>query len=166
MTQQATQQNRKNPNQLATTSKSRVTIETSAVNSNEIKTRPKTTRIVPAITTTRTVVSRILTPTITFPTTPTQSLQTIKKTENQDLSTHPVRPVLKLTIPQRSVTLEPTQLMNRLPATDARKERIRSNKKCPKQFSCECLSCSPKFELETPCLYSGAACDRPETNKS
>ena len=34
-------------------------------------------------------------------------------TPKQDLSTHPLRPVLKLTIPQRNVTLEQTQPKDR-----------------------------------------------------
>ena len=42
VTQQATQQNpEKHPNQLSTTAKNQVTVETSAVNSNEKKTKPK-----------------------------------------------------------------------------------------------------------------------------
>ena len=38
-------------------------------------------------------------------------------------------------------------------------------KKCTKQLRWECPSCSPNFKLKTPCLHSGAACDRPETNE-
>ena len=38
-------------------------------------------------------------------------------------------------------------------------------KKCTKQLRCECPSCSPNFKLAMPRLHSGAACDRPETNK-
>ena len=49
VTQQATQQNQKHPNQLATTAKCKVNIETSAVNSNQKETKPKATRMVPAI---------------------------------------------------------------------------------------------------------------------
>ena len=83
----------------------------------------------PAITKkTITVVDQTLTPTIRIPTKPMQSIQTIKKTENPDLSTYFVRPVVKLTIPQRNVTLEQTQLIDRLPGTDGWKGRIRSSK--------------------------------------
>ena len=39
-------------------------------------------------------------------------------------------------------------------------------KKCPKQFRCEFSGCCPNFEIETPRLHSGAACDRPETIKT
>ena len=120
VTQLAHQPNPEKP-KLATTAKSQFTTETIAVNSNERNTRPKTTQIVPAITTTAITVARqTLTPTIRFPTTPTQSIQTIKKTENLDVSTHLVRPVVKLIIPQRIVTLEQTQLIDRLPGTDGR----------------------------------------------
>ena len=51
VTQQATQKNPENRNQLATTAKSQVTIETSAVTSKEKKTKPEKTRIVLTITT-------------------------------------------------------------------------------------------------------------------
>ena len=60
-----------------------------------------------------------------------QPIQLIKKTENLDLSNYPVRPVVKQTIPQRNVTLEQTQLLDRLPGTDWGKDRGGSNKKMP-----------------------------------
>ena len=47
---------------------------------------------------------------------------------NQDLSTHPVRPVVKLTIPQRNVTLEQTQLVDHLDGIYDQKDRMGSNK--------------------------------------
>ena len=34
-----------------------------------------------------------------------------------------------------------------------------------KQLRWECPSCSPNIKLKTPCLYSRAACDTPETNE-
>ena len=49
-------------------------------------------------------------------------------TENQDLPAHPVRHVVKLTTLQKNATLEETQMIDRLPGTDGRKDRIRSNK--------------------------------------
>ena len=70
------------------------------------------------------VVRQTLTPTTIFPTIPTQTIQTTKNTKHLNLSTHPVRPVGNLTIPQRNVTLEQTQLIDRLPGTDGRKDRI------------------------------------------
>ena len=39
-------------------------------------------------------------------------------TENQELSTHPVRPVAKRTIPQRNVIFEPIQQTDRLLGID------------------------------------------------
>ena len=133
VTQQATQQNQKNPYQLATTAKSQVTIEFSAINSTEEKTKPKITRKVMTITTTIIiVVKQTVTPTINLQTKPTQTIQIIKMTEDPDLSTHPVTPVVKLTIPHRKVTLEQTQRTDRFPETYNRKDRIKSNKEMPK----------------------------------
>ena len=81
---------------------------------------PKTIRLVTAITITLMVVKQTLT--IKFLTIPMQTIQTNKKTEKLDLSTHPVRPAVKLTIPQRNANLEQTQLTDRLPGTDGRKD--------------------------------------------
>ena len=47
---------------------------------------------------------------------------------NQHLSTHTVRPVVKLTIPQRNVTLEQTQLVDHLDGKNDQKGRMGSNK--------------------------------------
>ena len=48
------------------------------------------------------------------------------------LFTHPVRPVVKLTIPERNVTFEQMQRTDRLPGRGDRKDRIKSNKEKPK----------------------------------
>ena len=48
--------------------------------------------------------------------------------ESQKLFTHPVRHVEKQTTPQRNVILEPVQPIDRLPGTEDRKDRIRSQK--------------------------------------
>ena len=79
------------------------------------------------------VVRQTQSPAIKFLTIPTQTLQIIKKTEDLDLSTHPVTPVVKLTIPQRNVTLEQTRRSNQppppaSPGTDNRKDEIKSNR--------------------------------------
>ena len=63
LTQQATQKTQKIPNQLATTAKNQVTIETSAVNSNKKKTKPEITPIVLTITTIILVLKQTPTPT-------------------------------------------------------------------------------------------------------
>ena len=126
VTQQATQPNPEKPNQLFTTVESQVATETSVVESKERKTRPETTRLVPAISTaTKTVVRQNVTPTRSFPTIPTRTMQITEMTENQDLSTHPA---VKLTIPRKNVTLEQTQLIDCLHGTDDREDRITSNK--------------------------------------
>ena len=78
------------------------------------------------------VVRRTLTPTINFLTVPTQTIRIIKKTEDLELFTNPVRTVVKLTIQQRSVTLEQMQRTDRLPGRGDRKDRIKSNKEKPK----------------------------------
>ena len=137
----------KRPNQLVTTEKNQVTTKTGAVNSNETKTRPKTTQLVPPTTTRAliTVVRQTLTPTKRFSTTEPQLIQKIKQSENQDLSTHLVRPVVKLTIPRRNVTFEQTQLIDRLPGTNGRKEKIRSNKERPKTIQMQILKLQPKL---------------------
>ena len=48
-----------------------------------------------------------------------------QKTEDPDFSTNPVRPVVKLTIPQRIVTLEQTQRRDRLPGIDDWKDKTK-----------------------------------------
>ena len=49
-------------------------------------------------------------------------------TESHELSSHPVEAVVKPTISERIATSEQTQLTDRLPGTDNRKDRIRHNK--------------------------------------
>ena len=162
-----TTKSRKKPIQLATTAKNQAAIETSAVNSKDKNTDSITTRIMPAVlTTTLLVVRQHLTPTKTFPTIPTQTRQKIKKTENLDLSIHPVRPMVKVTTPRRNVTLEQMQRTDRLPERMTGRTKSSPTEKCPKQLRWECSSCSPNFNPKTPRLHSGVACDRPETNKT
>ena len=78
------------------------------------------------------VVKQTLTPTIKFSTITTHTIQIRKKTDDLDLSTHPVRPVVKLTIPQRNFILEQTQRTNRLREIDDRKDKAKSNKEMVK----------------------------------
>ena len=119
----------KNPNKLATIAKNQVTIEISAVISNEKKTKSEITRLMPKIITIIMVVlKQTLTPIIKFQTIPTRTIQIIKETVNIDLSTHPVRPVVELTFPQRNVTLEQTQRTDRLPEIDDRTDKITPNR--------------------------------------
>ena len=51
-----------------------------------------------------------------------------EKSGNQDMSTGPVRPMVKPTIPRKIVTLEQTQLMDCLPGTGDPRDGNRSNK--------------------------------------
>ena len=74
------------------------------------------------------VVKQTLTPTINLPTIPTQAIPIIKKTEDLDLSTHPIGPVVKLTTPQRTVSLEQMQRTGRLPGIDDRGDKTKSNR--------------------------------------
>ena len=61
-------------------------------------------------------------------------MQRKEMTENQQLSTHLVRPVVKPTVPQRSVTLELTQPIDRLPGTNDWIDRLKSNKETLRNF--------------------------------
>ena len=69
------------------------------------------------------------TPTLTvkLQTIPTRAIQTIKETEDLDLSSHPVRPVVELTTPQRNVTMEQTQLTDTLGMGD-QEDKTKSNR--------------------------------------
>ena len=73
------------------------------------------------------VLKQTLTPIIKFQTIPTRKIQIIKETEDLDLSTHPVRPVVELTVPKRNGTLEQTQRTDRLPGIDDRKDKTKPN---------------------------------------
>ena len=64
------------------------------------------------------VVKLTLTPTVELPTIPTQRIQVIEKIKDLDLSTHPVRPVVKLITSKGYVTLEQTQPTDRLSGRD------------------------------------------------
>ena len=75
------------------------------------------------------VPKQIPTPTIKSQATTTRTIQIIEKTENLDLSTHPVRPVVDLTTAQGNVTLKQTQQTVRLPGIDNRKDKTKSNRK-------------------------------------
>ena len=52
------------------------------------------------------VPKQTLTPTIRFQTKPNRTIQKIEETEDLDLSSHPLRPVVGLTSPQRNVNME------------------------------------------------------------
>ena len=66
-------------------------------------------------------------------------------TEELDLSTNTVRPVVQLTIPQRNVIFEQTQRTDRLSGTDDRKDKIKSNREMPKATRMEMFKLRPKL---------------------
>ena len=128
VTQQASQQNSEKPKtNLPPLQKNQVIIEIN-VNSNDKKTKSEITRKVSKIITLKMVVlKQTLTPTIKSPAIPTRTIQIIKATENLDLSTQPVTPVVELTTPQGNVTLEETQRTHRLQGIDDRKDKTKLN---------------------------------------
>ena len=104
------------------------------------------TRIVLTKTTILIVVKQTLTPTIKFLLLQTETIQMIKKTEDLDLSTHLVRPVVKLTIQQRNATLEQTQRTECFPGTDDLKNKIKSNREMLKATQMEMFKLQLKLQ--------------------
>ena len=84
-------------------------------------------------------------PTIKFQTIPTRTILLFKKTEDLDVLTKPLRPVVELTTPQRKVTLEQTQQRDRLPEIDDRKDKANPNRKMLKATQMRMSKLQPKF---------------------
>ena len=74
------------------------------------------------------VPNQTLTPTINFRTILKQTIQIIKETEDLDLSSRPLRPVVELTTPKRNATLEQTQQTDRLPGIDDRRDKTKASR--------------------------------------
>ena len=75
-----------------------------------------------------TVVKQTLTATTTKPLLMAMStVQITEMTENQELSTHPMRPVAKRTVPQKSAFLEPMQQTDRLVGIKDRWNKVKIN---------------------------------------
>ena len=74
------------------------------------------------------VLKQTLAPTKKFQTIPTRAKQIIGETKDLGLSTHPVRAVVELIIPQRNYTLQQTQRTDRLPETDDEKDKTKPNR--------------------------------------
>ena len=91
------------------------------------------------------VPKQTLTPTTTFQAIPKQTIQIIKETEDLDLSSHPVRPVVELTTPERNFTLEQTQQTDRLPGIDDQKDKTKSNRETFKTTQMGMSKLQPKF---------------------
>ena len=68
-----------------------------------------------------------------------------KLKESQKLFTHPARHVAKQTTPQRNVILEPMQPIDRLPGTEDRKDRTRSQKEPTKMTLMKFPRLQPKI---------------------
>ena len=128
VTQQAPQQNSNKPRPTCHQCKNQVTIKISAVNSNERKTKREIIQIVS--TTTMEVPKQTLTPTTTtkLQTIPKETIYIITETKSRDLSFHPVRHVVEITIPQRNATLEQMQQTDRRHGIDDRKDRNKVNR--------------------------------------
>ena len=91
------------------------------------------------------MVKQTLTPTKKFPTIPTRPIQIIQKTKDLDLFTHPVRPVVKLPTPHRSVTLGKMQLTDRFRGVDDRKDRTKPNGEMLKTTQMGTFKLQPKL---------------------
>ena len=76
-----------------------------------------------------------------------------------------MRHVEKQTTPQRNFTLEPMQPFDRLPGTEDRKDKIRTQKEPTKVILRKFLKLQPKIYTKMPRLHSGAATDRPEITR-
>ena len=74
------------------------------------------------------VPKQTLTLTTKLQTIPKETIQTIKETEDRDLSSHPVRHVAELTTPQRNAFLEQMQRTDRLREIDGLKAKPESAK--------------------------------------
>ena len=66
-------------------------------------------------------------------------------TEDLDLSSHPVRPVVELTTPQRNVNLEQTQLTDGRHGIDDRKDKTKSNREMLKATKMGTSKLQPKL---------------------
>ena len=140
-------------------------METSAVISDEKKTKPEITLIVLTITPKVIKVKQTLTRTLKFLTVPMQTIQLFKTTEHLDVSTHPLRPVVNQPIHKEVVLRNKcSQETASLEQTTGR-TKSSPTEKYPEQLRWECSRCSPYFKLETPPPYSETACERPEPTK-
>ena len=92
---------------------------------------------------TKTVTPTPLTRTV-MSTTTTIIETTTELKESRKLFTHPVRHVEKQTTPQRNVTLEPIQPIDRLPGIEGRKDKIRSKKEPTKMTQMKVTKLQPK----------------------
>ena len=91
------------------------------------------------------VPTQTLTPTTTkVQTIPKEAIQIVKETEDLGLSSHPVRHVVELTIPQRNAFLEQTQQTDRPHERDGRKDKTKASKMTIKATQMEMSRLQPK----------------------
>ena len=86
-----------------------------------------------------------LTRTVMLTITTTTAKTVTEPKESQKQLTHFVRHVEKPTTPQRDATLEPMQPIDRLPGTEDRKNKIRSQKEPTKVTLMKFLKLHPKI---------------------
>ena len=91
------------------------------------------------------VPKRNLTPTTKLQTIPKETIYIIKETEDQNLSSYPVRHVVELTTPQRDVILEQMQRTDRPHEIDDRKDRTKASKIMLKTTQMEMSKLQPKL---------------------
>ena len=114
--------------------------------SNEKKSQPEVTQIVPKIITkTMVVPKQTQTSSIKIQAITRRTIHIFKKTKDLGLSTHPVRPVVELTNPQRNVTLEQTQQTDRLHGVDDRKYKTKSHREMLKAAQMGMSKLQPKL---------------------
>ena len=106
---------------------------------------------------------KTITPTISLQTMPTQTIQTAEPTEKLNLSGHLVRVVVNSTMPQRNVTLQQRQIIDRVLGTDGLKNRTRSNKEILKTIRIKIFKLQLRILTRNASFRFGGACDRPET---
>ena len=78
-------------------------------------------------------------------TTLTTTKTVTKLKESRKLTTHPVRHVEKQTTPQRNVTLEPMQPIDRLPGIEDRKDKISYQREPIKVIIMKLFNLKPKI---------------------
>ena len=69
----------------------------------------------------------------------------MKETEDQNLSSHPVRHVVELTTPQRDAILEQMERIDRLHEIDDRKDRNKASKMMLKTSQMEMSQVQPQL---------------------
>ena len=91
------------------------------------------------------VPKQTLTPTTKYQTIPKQTRKIIKGTNDLDPCSHPERPVVEPTTPQRNATLEQMQQIDRLHGIDDQKDQSKSSKETHKATQMGMSKLQPKL---------------------